>query len=696
MAGDCELGVTGLATMGANLARNAARNGFPVAVHNRTASRTQELLERHGDEGELVGTFTTGEFVAALALPRRILVMVKAGPAVDVLEELAGHLDEGDLLIDGGNSWFEDTVRREQAMAERGLRFLGTGVSGGEEGALNGPSIMPGGSPEAYGLVERVLTTIAAQVDGVPCCRRVGPDGAGHYVKMVHNGIEYADMQLIAEAYDLLGQGAGMGAAELADVFERWNAGDLDSFLIEITAKVLRQVDQATGQPLVDVILDQAEQKGTGRWTVQSALELGVPVTGITEAVFARVLSSQKEQRTAAAKVLQGPSGRLEASRADAFVDDVRDALYASKVVAYAQGFEQIAAASEANEWNVELGGLATIWRGGCIIRARFLDRIREAYEADPGLRTFSSPSTSATPSARPRTPGGGSRPPPSPSACRPQPSPRRWPTTTASGASADRPTCSRASATSSAPTPTGGSTAPAPSTPSGPRTAGRSTPDPAPPPGRRAGARPGPGRLRRRRPGSRSGSSQTQAGTTPPSPEAGAPSPEARNPPDPGSVGPRIGRVADGEKGRFQLSTAPATCAALPSLRTQLAQLLLVGFPGTRAGPVSRGLVERGVGGLLLFRRNVVSAGQVRALVADLKGRPRSRSRWPWTRSRGRGWPACAGSCGPRRRPGSSAACRPSGSSSTGGPPGVTWPPSGSRPTWPRSWTSPGPAGTG
>jgi 6-phosphogluconate dehydrogenase len=328
--------------------------------------------------------------VAALAPPRRILVMVKAGPPVDaVLEELAGHLDEGDLLIDGGNSYFEDTVRRERAMADRGLRFLGTGVSGGEEGALNGPSIMPGGSTEAYGLVERIFTTIAAQVDGVPCCRLVGPGGAGHYVKMVHNGIEYADMQLIAEAYGLLGQGTGMGAAELADVFERWNAGDLDSFLIEITAKVLRQVDQATGQPLVDVILDQAEQKGTGRWTVQSALELGVPVTGITEAVFARVLSSQKEQRTAAAKVLQGPSGRLDASRADAFVDDVRDALYASKVVAYAQGFEQIAAASEANDWNVELGGLATIWRGSCIIRAWFLDRIREAYAADPGLRNL-------------------------------------------------------------------------------------------------------------------------------------------------------------------------------------------------------------------------------------------------------------------------------------------------------------------
>jgi 6-phosphogluconate dehydrogenase len=390
MAGQCELGVTGLATMGANLARNAARHGFAVAVHNRTESRTRELLERHGDEGQLVGTFSTGEFVAALAPPRRILVMVKAGPAVDaVLEELAGHLDEGDLLIDGGNSFFEDTVRRERAMAERGLRFLGTGVSGGEEGALHGPSIMPGGTREAYGMVEQLLTTIAAQVDGVPCCRLVGPGGAGHYVKMVHNGIEYADMQLIAEAYDLLGQGLGMGAAELAEVFERWNQGDLDSFLIEITAKVLRKVDQATGQPLVDVILDQAEQKGTGRWTVQSALELGVPVTGITEAVFARVLSSQREQRTAAAKVLQGPSGRLEGSRGDAFVDDVRDALYASKVVAYAQGFEQIAAAADAYGWDVDLGGLATIWRGGCIIRARFLDRIREAYAADPSLRNL-------------------------------------------------------------------------------------------------------------------------------------------------------------------------------------------------------------------------------------------------------------------------------------------------------------------
>jgi 6-phosphogluconate dehydrogenase len=387
MAGECELGVTGLATMGANLARNAAGKGFSVAVHNRTERRTRELLERHGQEGELVGTYSTAEFVAALARPRRVLVMVKAGPAVDaVLEELAGHLEAGDLLIDGGNSYYADTVRREQAMAARGLRFLGTGVSGGEEGALEGPSIMPGGAAEAYRLVESLLTRIAAQVDGVPCCRLVGPGGAGHFVKMVHNGIEYADMQLIAEAYDLLGQGAGMDAAALAEVFEGWNQGELDSFLIEITATVLRQLDQASGQPLVEVILDQAEQKGTGRWTVQSALELGVPVTGITEAVLARVLSSQKQQRTAAAKVLAGPSGRLEGARAEAFVDEVRDALYASKVVAYAQGFEQIAAAAEAYGWGVELGGLATIWRGGCIIRARFLDRIREAYAADPGL----------------------------------------------------------------------------------------------------------------------------------------------------------------------------------------------------------------------------------------------------------------------------------------------------------------------
>ncbi|HEX8930706.1 MAG TPA: NADP-dependent phosphogluconate dehydrogenase, partial [Actinomycetota bacterium] len=332
--------------------------------------------------------FSVEEFVAALARPRRILVMVKAGPPVDaVLDELAPHLDPGDLLIDGGNSFFEDTRRREQTLAGRGLRFLGTGVSGGEEGALHGPSIMPGGTAEAYGLVERLLTTIAAQVDGVPCCRLIGPDGAGHYVKMVHNGIEYADMQLIAEADDLLGQGLGLGAVELAEVFERWNQGDLDSFLIETTAKVLRQVDAATGRPLVDQILDEAEQKGTGRWAVQSALELGVPVTAITEAVFARMLSARKDERVAAAKILPGPSGGV--SPGEDLIDDVRDALYASKVIAYAQGFDQIASASEEFDWGIHLGSMATIWRGGCIIRARFLDRIRAAYEQDPQLRNL-------------------------------------------------------------------------------------------------------------------------------------------------------------------------------------------------------------------------------------------------------------------------------------------------------------------
>ncbi|MFL5795349.1 MAG: NADP-dependent phosphogluconate dehydrogenase, partial [Actinomycetota bacterium] len=347
MAGQCELGVTGLATMGANLARNAARHGFPVAVHNRTESRTRELLERHGDEGELVGTFSTEEFVAVLARPRRILVMVKAGPAVDaVLEELAGHLDEGDLLVDGGNSFFEDTVRREQAMAGLGLRFLGTGVSGGEEGALHGPSIMPGGSPEAYRLVERLFTTIAAQVDGVPCCRLVGPGGAGHYVKMVHNGIEYGDMQLIAEAYDLLRSVGGLSNAELADTFDEWNRGELQSYLIEISRDIFSAKDDQGGDGyLVDKILDTAGAKGTGKWMSQLALDLGVPSTMVTEAVYARCMSAIKQQRERASKVLVGPkasSGKIGDRKQ--FIEAVRQALYASKICSYAQGFVQLQA----------------------------------------------------------------------------------------------------------------------------------------------------------------------------------------------------------------------------------------------------------------------------------------------------------------------------------------------------------------
>ena len=378
-------GLTGLAVMGANLARNVAHHDIPIAVHNRTASKTEQFMAEHGSEGPITGTGTTEEFVQALERPRTIMTMVKAGPAVDaVMEELAPLLDEGDTIVDGGNSHFRDTQRRDKAMAERGLRFLGVGVSGGEEGALNGPSIMPGGARESYDEVEHIFTSIAAQVDGTPCCTYVGADGAGHYVKMVHNGIEYADIQLIAEAYDLLRHGVGLEVPEIAQVFHDWNEGDLDSFLIEITATVLDKEDPQTGQPLVDVILDQAEQKGTGRWTAQDALELGVPLTAITEAVFARSLSALGDQRATASQQLAGPKPG-EGARVDReLVEDVRKALYASKVVAYAQGFEQMTAAAKSEGWELNMGELATIWRGGCIIRARFLDRIREAYDTDP------------------------------------------------------------------------------------------------------------------------------------------------------------------------------------------------------------------------------------------------------------------------------------------------------------------------
>jgi 6-phosphogluconate dehydrogenase len=379
-----EIGVTGLAVMGANLARNIARRGVPVAVHNRTTARTEEFMSEHGGEGDFAAAESLQDFVGSLERPRRIIVMVKAGPAVDgVIDDLAPLLDDGDIVIDAGNSHYEDTRRRTQACRERGLRFIGTGVSGGEEGALNGPSIMPGGERDAYGEIEEIFTTIAAQVDGTPCCTYIGPDGAGHFVKMVHNGIEYADMQLIAEAYDLLRHGVGRSVADIARIFDEWNEGDLESYLIEITAKVLAKEDEHSGGPLVDVILDQAEQKGTGRWTSQNALELGVPLTGITEAVFARSLSALGEARANASQALAGPQPGDD-TVSDDLVDDVRKALYASKVVAYAQGFEQMAAASQAYAWNLDMGALATIWRGGCIIRARFLDRIREAYEEQP------------------------------------------------------------------------------------------------------------------------------------------------------------------------------------------------------------------------------------------------------------------------------------------------------------------------
>ncbi|WP_338674190.1 NADP-dependent phosphogluconate dehydrogenase [Streptomyces sp. SCSIO 30461] len=388
MSGTAQIGVTGLAVMGRNLARNFARNGLTVAVHNRTASKMRELVEEFGHEGAFVPAETAQEFVAALERPRRLVIMVKAGDPTDaVIEEFAPLLEPGDVIIDGGNAHFADTRRRERELRERGIHFVGVGISGGEEGALHGPSIMPGGSPESYASLGPLLEKIAAKAkDGTPCVTHVGPDGAGHFVKMVHNGIEYADMQLIAEAYHLLREVAGYSPAEIAETFREWNTGRLDSYLIEITAEVLAHTDAATGKPFVDIVADQAEQKGTGRWTVQIALDLGVPVSGIAEAVFARSVSGHGELR-AASQQLPGPMphplGEQDAAR---FAAQVEQALYASKIVSYTQGFHQIQAGSETYDWDIDLGAVASIWRAGCIIRAAFLDRIRAAYDAQPDL----------------------------------------------------------------------------------------------------------------------------------------------------------------------------------------------------------------------------------------------------------------------------------------------------------------------
>jgi 6-phosphogluconate dehydrogenase len=382
-----QIGVTGLAVMGRNLARNLARHGYRVALHNRTAERTKRLVADHGHEGTFLPSESMEDFVASLRRPRAIIVMVKAGQPTDaVIDELVPLLDQGDIVIDCGNAHYTDTRRRERDLRARGIHFVGSGVSGGEEGALHGPSIMPGGSAESYRTLGPMFESIAANVEGTPCCVHVGPDGSGHFVKMVHNGIEYADMQLIAEAYDLLRSGTGATPAQLAETFSGWNEGDLESFLIEITAQVLGHVDGATGQPFVDVVLDQAEQKGTGRWTVQSALDLGIPITGIAEATFARSLSGHGDQREAARATYGTGVNEWTVDNPVAFTEDVRKALYASKVVAYAQGFDQIQAGSEEYGWGIDRGAMATIWRGGCIIRARFLDRIREAYDENPAL----------------------------------------------------------------------------------------------------------------------------------------------------------------------------------------------------------------------------------------------------------------------------------------------------------------------
>ena len=383
-----QIGVTGLGVMGRNLARNFARHGYATALHNRTTARTDAIMADFGHEGTFVAARTAQEFVASLERPRRLVIMVNAGPATDaVIEEFAPLLEPGDMIIDGGNAHFLDTRRREAALREQGIHFVGMGVSGGEEGALNGPSIMPGGSPESYESLGPMLEAISAKVDGVPCATHVGPDGAGHFVKMVHNGIEYADMQLIAEAYDLLRYAGGYEPAQIAEIFRTWNTGRLDSYLIEITAEVLAHTDAKTGRPFIDIVLDQAEQKGTGRWTVQVGLDLGVPVDGIAEATFARSLSGHTDLR-AAARGLAGP-GREAVSDPEEFADKVEQALYASKIVSYAQGWNMIAAGSEEYDWNIDLGKMAVIWRGGCIIRAAFLDRIRAAYAANPQLPTL-------------------------------------------------------------------------------------------------------------------------------------------------------------------------------------------------------------------------------------------------------------------------------------------------------------------
>jgi len=384
------IGVVGLAVMGSNLARNlASRDGNTVAVFNRSPSRTEELLAEHPEAG-FIGTSSYGEFAAALARPRTAIIMVKAGAPTDaVIDSLVEVFEPGDIIVDGGNALFTDTIRREAAVRATGIHFVGAGISGGEEGALNGPSIMPGGTAESWATLGPILRSIAAVAEGEPCVTHVGTDGAGHFVKMVHNGIEYADMQLIAEAYDLIRRRTGKSPAEIADIFAEWNRGELESYLIEITAEVLRQVDAATGRPLVDVILDQAGAKGTGAWTVQNAADLGIPLAGIAEALFARSLSSKPAQRAAATDLPGMRAAEIpvlpESDHAEA-IEDIRRALYASKIVAYSQGFDLIRAGAEQYGWDIELGAMARIWRGGCIIRARFLDRITEAYAAEPAL----------------------------------------------------------------------------------------------------------------------------------------------------------------------------------------------------------------------------------------------------------------------------------------------------------------------
>ena len=382
-----DIGLIGLAVMGENLVLNMERNGFCAAVYNRTVEKVDNFISGRGAGKKFIGCHSLEELCANLKSPRRIMMMVKAGKAVDdLIEQLIPHLDKGDILIDGGNSYFPDTIRRTKYLAEKGFNFIGTGVSGGEEGALLGPSLMPGGSPEAWPAVKPIFQAISAKVaGGLPCCEWVGSDGAGHYVKMVHNGIEYGDMQMICEAYWLLKNILGLSAAELHEVFEEWNAGVLSSYLIEITSAIFTKTDPETGKPVVDIILDTAGQKGTGKWTSQSALDLGAPAPTVAEAVFSRCLSAVKEERVAASKVIKGITKEFSGDK-KAFIESVRKALYASKICSYAQGFQLLRLAAKEFNWNLQYGEIALLWRGGCIIRATFLEKIKAAFDKDPEL----------------------------------------------------------------------------------------------------------------------------------------------------------------------------------------------------------------------------------------------------------------------------------------------------------------------
>src|SRR6266702_308992 len=386
-ANQCDLGLIGLGVMGENLVLNMESKGFSVAVFNRTTEVTEKFATGHAQGKNIQPTRTMEEFVAALKKPRIAMMMVKAGAPVDaVISQLAPLLEKGDVIIDGGNSLFTDTQRRDKELEGKGIHFVGMGVSGGEEGALKGPSLMPGGSRESWDIIAPIFRKIAAQVDGEPCCRYMGPDGAGHYVKMVHNGIEYGDMQLICEAYAIMKDVLGIEAPELAEIFTEWNKGELDSYLIAITSQIFRKIDPETGEPLVDVILDKAGQKGTGMWTLQSAIAQSVVISTINAAVEARVISSRKDERVAASKILPQPKPKQFTGDRKKLVDAVRNALYASKIVSYAQGMELLGAASKQYNWNLNFGDIATIWRGGCIIRAKFLNRIVDAYKRDPAL----------------------------------------------------------------------------------------------------------------------------------------------------------------------------------------------------------------------------------------------------------------------------------------------------------------------